>query len=109
MLHYPHYSYQDEALDSRMPDPVFVFAFIVATLIGAVFHLVVGGAARRLALFLLSAWLGFALGHSLGVSLDIQLLMIGEVRMFSAAVGAMFALFVAFVVTTNRSTQRTTR
>jgi hypothetical protein len=109
MLHYPHHSYQVSTWVLMMPDPVFVFAFIIATLIGAVFHLVVGGEARRLALFLLAAWIGFALGHSLGVSLDIRLLMIGEVRMFSAAVGAMFALFVAFVVTTNRSPQRTTR
>ena len=92
-----------------MPDPVFVFAFIIATLMGAVFHLVVGGEARRLALFLMSAWVGFALGNSLGISLNIRLLMIGDIRMFSAAAGAIFALFIAFVLTTNRSAQRTTR
>lgn len=92
-----------------MPDPVVTFAFIIATLIGAIFHFVVGGDARRLAIFLVAAWIGFGLGHALGNTLDIQLLMIGELRMFPATVGAMFALFIAFILTTSRSTQRTTR
>lgn len=92
-----------------MPDPVVTFAFIIATLIGAVFHVVVGGDARRLAVFLLASWMGFALGHALGNTLDIQLLMIGELRMFPAAAGAVFALFVAYILTTKRSAQRLTR
>lgn len=92
-----------------MPDPIFTFAFIIATLIGAVFHLIVGGEARRLALFLLMSWLGFALGHSLGISLDIRLLMIGELRIFPAAGGAIFALFIAYIVTSSRAPQRQPR
>lgn len=92
-----------------MPDPIFTFAFILATLTGAVFHLIVGGPARRLALFLLMAWLGFWLGQSLGVSLDIRLLMIGELRIFSAACGAIFALFVGYIITSSRAPQRQAR
>lgn len=92
-----------------MPDPIVTFAFVIATLIGAVFHLVVGGDARRLALFLLAGWVGFGIGHLLGNTLDIQLLMIGELRMFAAASGAMFALFVAYVLTTDRAARRTSR
>lgn len=92
-----------------MPDPILTFAFVIATLIGAVFHFVVGGDARRLAIFLLAGWLGFALGHLLGNTLDIDLLMIGELRMFSAAGGAMFALFVAYILTTSRRARRTPR
>jgi membrane associated rhomboid family serine protease len=92
-----------------MPDPIFTFAFVVATLMGALFHLVVGGEARRLALFLLAGWLGFAMGQVLGNSLDIQLFMIGEIRMVAATMGAVFALFVAYIFTSDRSRRRTTR
>jgi uncharacterized membrane protein YjjP (DUF1212 family) len=89
-----------------MPDPIFTFGFIVATLIGAVFHLVVGGEARRLALFLLASWLGFALGQVLGRSLNVQLLMLGEIHLFSAAAGSIFALFVAYILSTSRMQAR---
>ncbi len=92
-----------------MPDPIITFAFVIATLIGAVFHFVVGGDARRLAVFLLAGWLGFAIGHLLGNTLDIDLLMIGELRMLSATAAAMFALFVAYVLTTDRSPRRPSR
>jgi hypothetical protein len=89
-----------------MPDPISTFAFVIATLIGAVFHFVVGGNARRLAIFLMAAWVGFALGHLIGNTLGVELLMIGELRMLPAAAGAMFALFVAYVLTTDRSARR---
>jgi len=76
-----------------------VFSFILATLYGAVFHLVSGGDARRLALFLLAGWLGFALGHALGDLLDLTLLDIGPLHMLPATVGAWLALAVARLLT----------
>ncbi|GIV81152.1 MAG: hypothetical protein KatS3mg051_0506 [Anaerolineae bacterium] len=82
-----------------MPSPTFVFSVIVATLYGAGFHLVSGGDARRLALFLLASWLGFALGHSAGEVLGVTLLDIGPLHMLSATVGAWLALVVARVLT----------
>src|SRR5262249_27041139 len=42
-----------------MPSPSVTFGFILATLYGALFHLVLGGNARQLALYLLAGWLGF--------------------------------------------------
>jgi hypothetical protein len=92
-----------------MPDPIFTFAFVVATLIGALFHLIIGGDARRLAFFLVASWLGFAMGQALGNSMDIQLLMIGQLRMFAASTGALFALFIAYIFTSNRADGRATR
>ncbi|MGQ9848978.1 MAG: hypothetical protein ACUVSU_02900 [Aggregatilineaceae bacterium] len=82
-----------------MPGPSFVFSVIVATLYGAAFHVVSGGDARRLALFLLASWLGFALGHSAGELLGVTLLDIGPLHMLSATVGAWLALVVARVLT----------
>lgn len=88
------------------PAPSIIFSFILATLYGAVFHLVSGGDARRLALFLLVAWLGFGLGHALGDLLNLTLLDIGPLHMLPATVGAWLALVVARLLT--RQPQRST-
>jgi hypothetical protein len=82
-----------------MPEPSFVFSFILATLYGAAFHLVSGGDARRLALFLLAAWLGFVLGQLFGDSIGVTLLDIGPLHMLPATVSAWLALVVARILT----------
>lgn len=82
-----------------MPGPTATFGFILATLYGAGFHFVTGGDVRRLALFLLSAWIGFALGHWLGVVLRIDILNIGTLRLVTATIGALVALIVAHFLT----------
>lgn len=84
---------------ARMLSPSMIFSFILATLYGAAFHLVSGGDARRLALFLLSAWLGFGLGHAVGDVVGITLLDIGPLHMLPATIGAWTALVVARVLT----------
>jgi uncharacterized membrane protein YeaQ/YmgE (transglycosylase-associated protein family) len=65
---------------------------------GASFHFIVGGDIRRLALFLLSAWVGFALGHVLGGLFGIDLFNIGPLHIVSAVMGALVALVVANVI-----------
>jgi len=92
-----------------VPGPTLTFAFIVATLYGALFHLIVGGDARRLALFLLAGWLGFAVGHMLGVTLQIDILNIGALRVFSATIGALIALIVAAALTARQPRRRLSR
>jgi hypothetical protein len=76
-----------------------VFSFILATLYGAAFHLVSGGDARRLALFLLAAWLGFGLGHLFGEAFKVTLMDIGPLHMLTATMGAWLALVVARILT----------
>ncbi|RMG85710.1 MAG: hypothetical protein D6712_08980 [Chloroflexi bacterium] len=90
-----------------LPSPFFVFGFVLATLIGALFHLFVGGDARKLALYLLAAWLGFGIGHLFGVMFDINMLNIGPLRVFAAIVGAIIALLIAYLFTTSRARRRT--
>ncbi len=85
-----------------MPAPGTTFGFILATLYGAGFHLIVGGDIRRLALFLLSAWVGFGLGHMLGITFGINILNIGTLRVFAATIGAVVALAVAHVLTSDQ-------
>jgi hypothetical protein len=85
-----------------LPAPTIVFAFVIATLFGAGCHLVAGGDIRRLALFLLAAWLGFTLGHIFGMIFEITFLSVGSLRMLSASVGSMVALTVAYFLTAER-------
>ena len=43
-----------------------ILGFLLATAYGAAFHIIMGGPARHVILYLFSAWLGFALGHLIG-------------------------------------------
>jgi uncharacterized membrane protein YeaQ/YmgE (transglycosylase-associated protein family) len=86
--------------------PITTLGFILATLFGAVFHLIVGGDARRLALFLLCGWIGFGLGHVLGVMLEINIFDVGPLHIFTAGIGAIVALILCHLLTSNRKTKR---
>jgi hypothetical protein len=69
-----------------------VLGFLLATAYGAGFHLILGGATRKIPLYLLAAWIGFGLGHFVGDFLDMELLKLGAVHLFSASIGAWIAL-----------------
>ncbi len=92
-----------------MITPALTFGFIVATLLGSIFHLIVGGDTRRYALFLIAAWFGFAMGHFLGVVFQINIINIGLIRAFTAFWGAFAALFVAMILSSNRQRKRKAR
>lgn len=92
-----------------MPAPITTLGFILATLYGASFHLVMGGDVRRLALFLLSGWVGFGLGHVFGTIFEINFLNIGTLRIVTATFGALVALAVAHVLTAKQTTKRRVR
>lgn len=92
-----------------MPGPSVTFGFILATLFGAAFHLIVGGDARRLALFLLAGWVGFALGHIFGIVFQVNMLNIGTLRIFTASLGSIIALLAAYLLTSSRRSKRTAR
>ncbi len=81
-----------------MPGPTTTLGFIISTLFGAAFHMLVGGDAQKLAVYLLAGWLGFTIGHILGVVFEFQLLSIGPLRALPAMVGALAALGAAFAM-----------
>lgn len=85
-----------------MLGPTTVFAFVVATLIGALFHLIVGGNARRLALFLMAGWAGFLLGHMGGKSLGFEGFAVGELHFIPAVIGSLFMLVATLIFTSER-------
>lgn len=70
---------------------------------GAAAHLLFGGDIRRLAIFLLAGWIGFAVGHFVGVFLGIDVFNIGTLRVVSASVGALIALFAVQMLTAGQS------
>lgn len=94
---------------ATLPGPHLTFGFILATLLGAAFHLIFGGDARRLALFLLAGWLGFGLGQLFGVLFEIDLGMIGPLRVLTATIGAFITLGVAQILTAGQSRRRPSR
>lgn len=65
-----------------------VFAFLLATLFGCVFHLLVGGPAGRIILYVALANVGFAVGHFFGQGMDIEAMKLGPLYLLTAAVGA---------------------
>ncbi len=92
-----------------LPSPILTFAFILATLFGAVFHLIFGGNARRLAVFLLFGWIGFALGHFVGIMFQVDLFNIGTLHVVSASLGALLSLIAALLLTAQRPRKRSAR
>lgn len=93
-------------MGDNLPGPTATFGFILATLYGASFHFIVGGDIRRLALFLLSAWLGFSLGHTLGVIFRVDILNVGTLRIVTATLGALVALLAAHFLTAGHRKNR---
>ena len=75
--------------------PGFIFAFLLATAYGAGFHLLFGGGLRKLALYLLAAWMGFALGQWVSATAGLALLDVGPVHTFTASLGSWLALLLS--------------
>ena len=73
-----------------------VLGFLLATAYGTGFHVILGGPARRILLYLGAAWIGFVLGHFLGDLLNMELFKLGAVHLFSASLGAWIALIASW-------------
>lgn len=87
-----------------MPTPTLTLAFLLATLIGAVFHFIIGGNFRRLLLYIWASWIGFGVGHLMGVLFHIDAFSIGTLRLLSATMGAFAALVTVVLLTRVRKT-----
>ena len=65
-----------------------IFVFLISTAYGAGFHLLVGGRLAMVPVYLVCAWLGFAIGHFVGEWLGMTLLRLGIVQLLAGSVGA---------------------
>ena len=75
--------------------PGFLFSFLLATAYGAGFHLLFGGRLAKLVLYLLAAWLGFAIGQWVGGLLDLNILKVGPIHTLFASLGSWLALLLS--------------
>lgn len=78
-----------------------VLAFLLATAYGAAFHLIMGGPARHVIVYVIASWVGFASGHFLGDFLNLDILELGAINLFSASIGAWLALLIAWLLVRN--------
>lgn len=67
--------------------PAFFLGAIIATLLGAVFHLWQGGSGGRLLLYLALAWAGFWIGQWLGAQFGLSFFSIGPLNTGMAVLG----------------------
>ena len=73
-----------------------VLGFLLSTIYGAVFHLIIGGPPRRLLLYVAASWIGFAVGHLIGDLLGIELLKLGAIHLLAASIGSWVALILSW-------------
>jgi len=89
-----------------VPGPTITFAFILATFYGAAFHVFAGGDVRRMALFMLAAWSGFALGQMLAVTLALDILVVGVLHVGPASLCALGTLLLIHLLTRSQRPAR---
>ncbi|MCZ7668339.1 MAG: hypothetical protein M5U34_14700 [Chloroflexi bacterium] len=73
-----------------------VLGFLLATAYGAGFHLLIGGPAKQILVYILAAWLGFAVGHFVGDFLNIGFLKLGALHLLTASLGSWLFLILSW-------------
>lgn len=68
--------------------PAVLFGMLVATLLGALYHLWRGGNLVRLLSYILFSWIGFWIGHYIGSQLGIRFLVFGPLFIGSGILGS---------------------
>lgn len=76
--------------------PALLFGFLVSTFMGAAFHLWKNGGIGRLLLYLLLAWGGFWLGHTLGNAFGLTFGSVGPLRLGMAVLIAGVTIYVGY-------------
>jgi uncharacterized membrane protein len=72
--------------------PALILGLVIASLYGALYHLVRDGGFWRLVLYLILSWLGFAAGHFLATWLGWVFLPIGDLNLGAAMTGGLVFL-----------------
>ncbi len=72
----------------------FILGFLLSTAFACVFHLLVGGPAGRILLYIIMANVGFLAGHFIGRGLGVSLMKLGPLYLLTATAGSVaFLLF----------------
>jgi hypothetical protein len=73
-----------------------ILGLLVASGYAALFHLIIGGPIRRLIIYLIAAWAGFAAGQLAGTMLNMDLFKLGTLHLLTASLGAWLALVLSW-------------
>jgi hypothetical protein len=74
-----------------------LLGFLIASMYGALFHLVRGGDGKRLLLYLVVSWIGFAAGHFAGSRFEWILFPIGPLDFGAATIGSLLFLALGLI------------
>ncbi|MFZ4827842.1 MAG: hypothetical protein ACOYLB_10850 [Phototrophicaceae bacterium] len=74
------------------PNPQFIFALLLATLVGATYHLIVGGNLRRLVISISGGWFGFAIGQLISFTTQNNAFMVGQISLLYALAGSILSI-----------------
>ena len=75
-----------------MTFPALIFALLIASLYGALYHLIRDGGLGRLILFIILSWIGFTLGHFVGLWKEWSLFPIGQINIGISSLGSLILL-----------------
>jgi hypothetical protein len=75
--------------------PTVYIGFLIASLIGLVFHALRGGTLGRLLLYLVTAWVAFFLGHGLAALMGWDAGRLGGLNLLPAVVATVIGLLAA--------------
>ena len=71
----------------------YIFGWIIATLLGAVFHLWKDGGFWKLVFYIILSWIGFFLGHLIAKSAGFNLMSVGSLHLGGGIIGSIVVLF----------------
>ena len=71
----------------------YIFGWILATLLGAVFHLWKDGGFWKLVIYIILSWIGFFLGHVIAKSTGFNFMNVGSLHLVGGIIGSIIALF----------------
>jgi len=74
-----------------MFSPSFTLGLLLGALCGTATHLIFGGGGRLLLLYVLAAWIGFAIGQAVGDVVGIRILAVGPTNVLTGTLGALAA------------------
>jgi uncharacterized membrane protein YeaQ/YmgE (transglycosylase-associated protein family) len=85
--------------------PTLIFGGLIATLYGAIFHLVRGGSLWRLVTYILLSWAGFWLGHFLAERFDISIINLGSLNLGIATISSFIFMLIGYWIFFGRSSK----
>jgi len=71
----------------------YIFGWVMATLLGAVFHLWKDGGFWKLVIYIVLSWIGFFLGHFIAKSAGFNFMNVGSLYLGGGIIGSIIILF----------------